>query len=329
MNYKDFSNEQEKPIEYFGVKKLLDYYGIELKLTTKNTISDLKISSVDLHRPGLALSGYLENYSSNNIQLLGHTEWNYLEAVGEDNRRQIFAKLKEYKPPIWILTSALKPHKELLEMCEITGSNLAVTELSTADFARPLQLNLETIFARKISVHANMIDIFGVGVLFIGESGIGKSECVLDLIERGHCLIGDDTIHLIRIGKLIYGKGEDIYNNYLEIRGIGFINVRSMFGVKSVRKEKRLDIILELKHWSKEEQYNRTGLDSIKNRIMDLEVPHTIIPVLPGKNIAVIAETVAMDYLLKKEGIDSSKEITDLLHKQIQQKINKKNERNQ
>jgi HPr kinase/phosphorylase len=324
MNYRDLSQVQEQTLKFFSVNDLLKLYGAELKLSLKNKFFDSRITSVDLHRPGLALTGFFGDYAYEHIQLLGHTEWNYLESVGEEQRKLIFSRLSKYKSPLWILTHGLRPHREFTDMCAAVGSSLVVTELPTVNFARPLQRNLESYFARKIFLHGSMIDIFGVGVLFIGESGIGKSECVLDLVERGHCLISDDAIDLRRIGDIIFGAGKAGFNNYIEIRGIGIVDVRSMFGVKAVRNEKRLDIILELQKWDYLEQYNRTGLDTITNKVLDLDIPHVIIPILPGKNIAVISEVVALDHLLKKEGVNSSKNINDTLLARIKQKTENK-----
>jgi HPr kinase/phosphorylase len=321
MNYRDLSKIEEKTLKSIKISDLLKLHGEELKLSLKNNISDSKITSVDLHRPGLALAGFFGDYAYEHIQLLGHTEWNYLEYVGEEQRRQIFERLSKYKSPIWILTHGLEPHKELVNMCDEVHSSLVATELPTIKFARPLQKHLENYFARKVFLHGSMIDIFGVGTLFIGESGIGKSECVMDLVERGHCLVSDDAIDLRRVDNFILGAGKHGFNHYIEIRGLGIVDIRSMFGVKSVRKEKRLDIILELQKWDAAEQYNRTGLDSITSQILDMKVPHIVIPVLPGKNIAVIAEVVAMDFLLKKEGTNSSKNINDFLLAQIKQKM--------
>jgi len=324
MNYKDLSLVPEKSIKPLSVNELLKMHGTELKLYLKNQFMDSEITSVDLHRPGLALSGFFGDYANEHIQLLGHTEWNYLESVGEGTREQIFSRLSNYKSPLWILTHGLEPHRELVEMCEKTNTPLVITDLPTINFARPLQRHLENYFARKIFLHGSMIDIFGVGVLFIGDSGVGKSECVMDLVERGHCLVGDDAVDLRRIGNFIFGAGTQGFNHYIEIRGIGIVDVRSMFGVKSVRTEKRLDIILELKKWDVAEQYNRTGLDTIMNKILGLDIPHVVIPVLPGKNIAVISEVVAMDHLLKKEGINSSQDINAFLLAQIKQKTENK-----
>ena len=324
MNYKDLSLVPEKFPKPLSVSELLKMHGTELKLYLKNQFMDSEITSVDLHRPGLALSGFFGDYANEHIQLLGHTEWNYLESIGESNREIVFSRLSNYKSPLWILTHGLEPHRELLEMCEKTNTPLVVTDLPTINFARPLQRHLENYFARKIFLHGSMIDIFGVGVLFIGDSGVGKSECVMDLVERGHCLVGDDAVDLRRVGNFIFGAGTQGFNHYIEIRGIGIVDVRSMFGVKSVRTEKRLDIILELKKWDVAEQYNRTGLDTIMNKILGLDIPHVVIPVLPGKNIAVISEVVAMDHLLKKDGINSSKDINDYLLAQIKQKTEHK-----
>ena len=325
MRYKDLSQIQEKILPPIKVSDLIKMHGAELRLSLKNNAFDSEITSVDLHRPGLALTGFFGGFAYEHIQLLGHTEWNYLEAVGEEYRKLIFSRLAKLKAPFWILTHGLEPFKELVEMCEETNIPLAVTKLPTASFARPLQRYLEGQFSRNIFVHGSMIDIFGVGTLFIGDSGIGKSECVLDLVERGHCLVADDAIDLCRIGNLVIGSGKEGVNHYIEIRGMGIVDIREMFGVKSVRKEKRLDMILELQKWDPMEQYNRTGLDDIKNKILGIDIPHFVIPVLTGKNIAVISEVVAMDYLLKKEGVNSARNLDASLKEKIKQKMDSRN----
>ncbi|MDR0516151.1 MAG: HPr(Ser) kinase/phosphatase [Fibromonadaceae bacterium] len=325
MRYKDLSQIQESEPPLIKVSDLIKDHGSELELSLKNNVSDSKITSVDLHRPGLALAGFIDDYAYEHIQLIGHTEWNYLNSVGEEYRKLIFSRLAKYKSPLWILTHGLEPFKEIVEMCETIDIPLAITKLPTVNFARPLQRHLENKFARKILVHGSMIDVFGVGALFVGDSGIGKSECVLDLIERGHCLVADDAIDLSRVGNFIFGSGKKGFNHYIEIRGMGIVDIREMFGVRSVRMEKRLDIILELQKWDPTEQYNRTGLDTITNKILGMDVPHVVIPVLPGKNIAVISEVVAMNYLLKKEGVNSARNIDDFLMMQIKQKMESKN----
>jgi len=320
MNYKNLSQVEEKITPPLKVSELIKTHGAELMMSLQNESMDSEITSVDLHRPGLALAGFVENYAYEHIQLLGHTEWNYLQDAGSKERNRIFTRLQKYKSPLWILTHGLKPFSELVEMCEIVGRPLAVTKLPTINFARPLQRHLENYFARRVFLHGSMVDIFGVGTLFIGDSGVGKSECVLDLVERGHCLVSDDAIDLKRIGNIIIGSGRIGFNHYIEIRGIGIVDVRQMFGVKSVRTDKRLDIILELQQWDSAEQYNRTGLDNITNKILGVDIPHVIIPVLTGKNIAVISEAVALNHLVKKEGVDSSQNIEEFLLKQIKQK---------
>jgi HPr kinase/phosphorylase len=243
VRYKDLSQVEGKMLPPLKVSDLIKMHGAELRLSLKNKNFDAEITSVDLHRPGLALTGFFQDFAFEHIQLLGHTEWNYLDAVGDEYRKLIFSRFAKFKTPLWILTHGLEPFKELMEMCETTSTPLAVTKMPTVSFARPLQRYLESKFSRKIFVHGSMIDIFGVGTLFIGDSGIGKSECVLDLVERGHCLVADDAIDLCRIGNLVLGSGKEGVNHYIEIRGMGIVDIREMFGVKSVKREKRLDMI--------------------------------------------------------------------------------------
>jgi len=320
--YNCFDNLEIKHREQCPVLDFWKHYQKPLKLSlhTPETSLSSFITESGIHRPGLAMSGYTAVYSAHQIQMVGSTEWSYLESVGADARQYIFLKLSEFKSPMWVLTHNLKPHKELLEMCKAQNIALVTTELSTVDFAKATQLILEEYFAPYSNVHASLVDVYGVGMLYLGDSNVGKSECVLDLVERGHRLVADDVVRISRIGNSIIGRSNSLIKHHMEIRGVGIIDVRSMFGIHAVRKTKKIEVLVELEPWKQNVTYDRTGLASSIERIMGVNIPKVLIPVSPGKSLTVISEVIAMNTLMKMNGIDTANEFNNALLKAIENK---------
>lgn len=281
----------------------------ELSLTLKTPESSLtaEILEPNLHRPGLALAGFTEVYSHQRVQVIGTTEWFYLESVGPEKRQKIFERLKAFPSPLWVLTHNAGPHEELLGMCREQNVPVCTTARETMDFCTEAQDLLEDWFAPYCSVHASLVDVYGVGMLYIGESGVGKSECVLDLVERGHRLVADDIVNLIRKGRSLIGKGNKVLGHHMEIRGIGIVDVGKLFGIRAIRNAKKVEVVVELQHWREGENYDRTGLDPIYTEAIGISIPKVVIPISPGKNITVISEVIAMNMLLKMNGVDAAK----------------------
>jgi HPr kinase/phosphorylase len=271
----------------------------------------------DLHRPGLALSGFTEVYTYQKIQVIGTTEWTFLESLDLEKRKNVFHSLKKFKPPLWIVTNNFPIHPELLEMCRSQNTPVLGTSLSTMDFCFNAQRILEDWFAPYCTVHGTLVDVYGVGMLYMGKSGVGKSECALDLVERGHRLVADDTVYLVRSGESIIGKGNQSLGHHMEIRGVGIVEMGLLFGIRAIRDIKKVEVIVELKQWQDCEMYDRTGLDEIVTDIMGVSIPKKIIPISPGKNITVISEVIAMNMLLKMNGIDVAKLFNEKLIKKI------------
>lgn len=322
MAYNALSNLEIQRRKSYPVLDLWNRYHklLQLTLCTSEATLCTDIYESDLHRPGLAMAGFTGVYSYQHIQLIGSTEWSYLEAVGADQRRAIFARLGSFACPLWVLTHNLEPHQELKDMCEERHIPLVVTAMPTVDFAKAIQRVLEEWFAPFAPVHASLVDVYGVGMLYVGASNIGKSECVLDLVERGHRLVADDVVKLVRIGNSIIGRSNSIINHHMEIRGVGIIDIRSMFGVKAVRKVKKVEIIVELQYWRGDVLYDRTGLDTQMDEVLGVQIPRVVIPVSPGKNITVISEVIAMNQLMKMDGVDAASRFNQALLDAIQKK---------
>ncbi len=300
----DIHRKRSLPVRdfYFRAKE-------ELSLTLKTPESSLatEILESNLHRPGLALAGFTEVYSHQRVQILGTTEWFYLESVGPEKRKEIFDSLKGFPSPLWVMTHNASPHEELLNMCKEQNVPVCSTARETMDFCTEVQDLLEDWFAPYCSVHASLVDVYGVGMLYIGESGVGKSECVLDLVERGHRLVADDIVNLIRKGRSLIGKGNKILGHHMEIRGVGIVDVGKLFGIRAIRNAKKVEVVVELQRWRDGENYDRTGLDPIYTEAIGIPVPKVVIPISPGKNITVISEVIAMNMALKMNGVDAAK----------------------
>ena len=324
MAYHTFDNlDIKRRVSY----PVLDFFkrcreSFQLTLYTSEASLRTELTHIGVHRPGLAMSGFLLAYKENStqIQLIGSTEWNFLESVGQEARDYIFAKLSEYDAPMWVLTHGLKPHAELLAMCQQKNIPLLSTELSTFEFAKKTQQFLEIYFAEYTTVHASLVDVYGVGMLYVGDSNVGKSECVLDLVERGHRLVSDDSVRIMRLGDVLLGSSESLIKNYMEIRGVGIINIKDMFGISSVRRKKKIEVVIELQPWRQGLSYERTGLLQSYEEILGIKVLKVAIPVAPGKSLTVISEVIAKNTLLKLSGVDSAKAFNDALLKAIQEK---------
>ncbi len=301
--------------ESFPVRDFFKCYADTLKLELVSNENTLVTNVVEatLNRPGLALAGFTDVYTYQRIQVLGSTCWAFLESQLPEQRKKIFERLARFQTPLWVLTHDLPPHDEMLEMCNRLKMPLLTTHMSTLKFVEETQGILAEWFAPTAPIQASLVDVHGVGMLVVGPSNIGKSECVLDLVERGHRLVADDMVKLTRLGNSIIGKSNHVIEHHMEVRGIGIIDIRTLFGIHAVRKVKKVEVVVELQHWQKDVDYQRTGLDKEHVELMGVPVNKVTIPVSPGKNITVIAEVIAMDVLMKLNGIDTASDFNNRL----------------
>jgi HPr kinase/phosphorylase len=264
--------------------------------------------------PGLALAGYVDRFVAERVQVLGETEITYLVSLPELERAKIATKFLSFPIPAVIITKNQTPPTELREAAAAAGVALLVTELKTAEFYRRIKTVLEAEFAETTTLHGSLADVFGVGLFFTGQSGIGKSECVLDLVERGHRLVADDLVIATRRGNdVLIGRGHELQRHHMEIRGVGLIDVPHIFGVRAVRQQKRIEVVVRLEEWNQNAVVERTGLDTKYTTILDVQIPIITVPLNPGKNITVIAEVIALNHLLRYSGINTAQEFNDRL----------------
>lgn len=293
------------------VKELLDNKGDSLcleLLTDGGTLGGV-IRDAEMSSPGLALAGYLERVPAGRLQVFGETEMSYLASIGEERAAEVLdAFLAGVEIPAIFITKGQPVPQTLIDIAARRGVPLLRSKLKTAEFYRRLKPYLEEFFAPTITMHASLADVYGVGLLFVGRSGIGKSECVLDLVERGHRLVADDVVVITQRGNdVLIGRGHELQRHHMEIRGIGIIDVRALFGIRAIRQQKRIEVVVQLEDWESAAYFDRTGLFSQEVKILGVTLPKVVIPLNPGKNITVMCEVVAMNHLLKYAGVDSAR----------------------
>ncbi len=293
------------------------------KLTplTGNLGFDKEITDKNLYRPQLALAGYVGLFNYNQIQVLGNTEFHYLNSLDDKQRLNAIKTLAQFPVPCVIITNNHQPHPEFLEICIENNIPLFSTPFETTKTFYLLSEYLDDQFAPHVVVHGSFVDVYGVGILFVGRSGIGKSEVALDLIERGHRLVADDIVMLTKKREtILMGTGTSLVQHFMEIRGLGIIDIRQMFGIRAIRFQKRLEIIVELEDWDQQTEYTRTGLDESFTSLMGVDITNIKLPIFSGKNITVIAEVIAINYLLRTYGYNAAKVFSDKLHDVIKKR---------
>lgn len=262
-----------------------------------------------INRPGLALSGFYDNFAHERIQILGRGENAYLQKLANEGKTDTLEKYFSYEMPCCVFTNNYQPTDDFLRLSEKAGCPVLQTGLSSSDFAMRIMRVMGNIFAPKKVEHGVLVEVFGIGILIIGKSGVGKSETALALIERGHRLVADDVVEIRRVsGNLLIGTGAKIVSHHMEIRGLGIINITHLFGVGAIRDKKQVQLIVELEEWDSSKTYDRIGSSEATREILGVKTPYLLIPVRPGRNIPVIIETAAMNERLKKMGYYSAKE---------------------
>jgi len=294
---------------------------LRLRMLNGEVGFDKEISDKNVHRPGLALAGYVELFTYNRVQIFGNTEIKYLQSLPLAKRLEAFQTLFTFELPCIIVTNNNTLDEEVLTLAANHHVPIFQTPFETTKLVYFISDFLDDQFSPQTVVHGSFVDVYGIGVLITGRSGIGKSEVALDLVERGHRLVADDVVMVTRKGEgILIGAGTQLVKHFMEIRGLGLIDIRSMFGIRAIRYQKRVEVVVELQEWKKEEEYTRTGLDNEVTKLLDVEVPLIKLPIFPGKNITVIVEVIALNYLLKHYGYDAARELSKRLEAVITEK---------
>jgi len=294
---------------------------LNLKPVDDGTGHSRIVISQDISRPGMALTGYMHKFLHERIQIFGETEISFLLSLSGPDREKAVNRL--FQEPVYcsIVTKGLEPPEALVKASRRTSSALFSSERDTTPLIHDLSDFLTLVFAPNTDVYGTLVEVFGAGLLCTGRSAIGKSETVLGLIERGHRLVADDRVHVRRIGNTLYGTGDRLMAHHMEIRGLGLVDVSAFYGIRSVKDRQQIHLEVKLEDWTRDNQdFDRTGLVQQVSTILDMPIPRTVIPVLPGRNLTLLLEVAVMNYLLLKKGRNVPREVEQDLISRIMQK---------
>ena len=291
---------------------------LQLEEIEPGTGLDRPVGNAEVSSPGIVLAGYVKRFSAERLQVLGETEITYLTSLDAQERKRILELFFSFPIPAVFVTKGQRLPVGLKEAASAAGIPLIRTKLKTAEFYRRIKPVLEMEFAPTATLHGSLADVFGVGLFFTGMSGIGKSECVLDLVERGHRLVADDLVIVSKRGNdVLIGRGHEMQRHYMEIRGVGLIDIPAIFGIRAVRQQKRIEVVVQLEQWNQDAIVERTGLDAETTTMLEVELPKITVFLNPGKNITVIAEVIALNHLLRYSGIHAPEAFNDRLIKKM------------
>ncbi|MFH1369278.1 MAG: HPr(Ser) kinase/phosphatase [Elusimicrobiota bacterium] len=302
--------------------------GITVSTFLKEKSEDLKLSLLagkdglsreinvfEINRPGLALTGFLEHFPQNRIQIIGALEHSYLNSIPKEKQAESLNKLLSFKSvPFFIMTRGLDIDKHVHKVFDKHNVPLLQTSLRTSQLVSNLIFYLEDKLAVSTRAHGVLVSVYGLGVLIVGNAGIGKSECALELVKRGHMLVADDIVEIRRrSGGILMGRGEEIIKHHMEVRGLGIINVRSLFGIGFILDESRIELCIRLEDWDPSKEYERVGLEERTTTVLDVKIPEVILPVRPGRNLAVLVEIASLNQRLKNQGHYTAQELNQRL----------------
>lgn len=292
-----------------NLKKVIDKMKLE-NLTPEIDVSDVHITQPDINRPALQMAGYFEHFDATRLQIIGFVEYTYMEGLSEKRKKEIYTELMSYDIPAIVYCREMKPDPIFVETAIAHHIPILSTKKSTSSFMAEIIRWLNVKLAPCISVHGVLVDVYGEGVLITGESGIGKSEAALELIKRGHRLVTDDVVELRRVSDdTLIGTAPDITKHFIELRGIGIVDVKALFGASSVKDTQQVDLVIRLEDWDKDKEYDRLGLEENFTEYLGNKIVCHNIPIRPGRNLAIICESAAVNHRQKKMGYNAAQEL--------------------
>lgn len=290
-------------------------------LTPELDISKIKVTQPDINRPALQMAGYFEHFEATRLQIIGFVEYTYMEGLPEARQKEIFERILSSEIPAIVFCRELQPNELFKEIAVSHGVPLLMSKKATSAFTAEIIRWLNVKLAPCISVHGVLVDVFGEGVLITGESGIGKSEAALELIRRGHRLVTDDAVEIRRVSdETLVGSAPDITKHFIELRGIGIVDVKTLYGVSSVKDTQSIDLVIRLEDWDKEKEYDRLGLEEEYTEYLGIKVVCHNIPIRPGRNLAIICESAAINHRQKKMGYNAAQE----LYRRVQESLTRR-----
>ena len=289
-------------------------------LTPEIDISKIRINQPDINRPALQMAGYFEHYESTRLQIIGFVEYTYMESLSDEKKEEIYSKLLSFPTPAFVFCRDLEPNQLFMQKAKEQGIPLFSTSKATSAFMAEVIRWLNAKLAPCITVHGVLVDIYGEGVLITGESGIGKSEAAIELIKRGHRLVTDDVVEIRKVSEeTLIGKAPAVTKHFIELRGIGIVDVKALFGVSSVKEDQEINLVIKLEEWSKDKEYDRLGMEEEYIEYLGNKVVCHSIPIRPGRNLAIICESAAVNHRQKKMGYNAAQE----LYKRFQENMMK------
>ncbi|CEO35118.1 HPr(Ser) kinase/phosphatase [Paraclostridium sordellii] len=303
------SERSERPVT---IRELVKDIGLDVIYMPDDV--EYYVHYQDIHRPGLQFAGYFEHFTYDRIQIVGRTEYTYFSHMDEEIRRTVLDKFFSYEVPALIVTRGLTVNEDVIQMAKKHNRVVLATKRNTTRLINKLSNYLDSKLSPMTTIHGVLVDVFGVGVLIRGESSVGKSETALELIQRGHRLIADDAVEITKVDEnILMGQSPEVLRHFMEIRGIGIIDVRSMYGIGAVKDSKVIDLVIRLESWNDTTYYDRLGLDKEYEEILGINIEKLVVPVKPGRNTSMILEVAAMNFRQKRMGYDSAKEFTKKL----------------
>lgn len=303
-------------VDKIPVETLIKDLKLEVIVEAKNNKIDITTS--DVNRPGLQFSGFYEHFAYERVQIIGKVETTFIEQLSDEVLAERADKFFAYPIPCLIVTRDLNIRQELIDAAQKYDRYLLRTKEASTKFINRLINYLDEKLAPQITIHGDLVDVYGIGVLLLGESGIGKSETALELIKRGHRLVADDAVEISKISEdKLQGSSPEIIRHFIEIRGIGILDIKTLYGVGSVRNTMNIDLVIQLEEWDEDKYYDRLGLEDEYIKFLDVKVPKLTIPVRPGRNLAIIVEVAAMNHRQKQMGYNAAHELNKKLLKQI------------
>lgn len=279
-------------------------------ITPEIDTDKIVLTHPDVNRPALQLAGFFDHFDKERVQIIGYVEQAYINTLDRARRVEVYEKLVACEIPCLVYSRSLSPDEDMIDLCKHYGVPCMVSDKTTSDLMAEVIRWLKVQLAPCISIHGVLVDVFGEGVLIMGESGIGKSEAALELIKRGHRLVSDDVVEIRRVSdETIIGSAPDITRHFIELRGIGIIDVKTLFGVESVKDTQSIDMVIKLEEWDREKEYDRLGMEDLYTEFLGNKVVCHSIPIRPGRNLAIIVEAAAVNYRQKKMGYNAAREL--------------------
>jgi HPr kinase/phosphorylase len=303
-------------MEYITLDKLIDDLKLEV-VYGANNMDEVKITGSDVNRPGLQMAGYFDKFAYERVQIIGNVEWHFFNELSEELRYERTKRMLSFPIPALVISRDLPIFPEMIELAIQYNRSILRTSLSTTKFVNELINHLDYLLAPEMTVHGVLVEVYGMGILIIGKSGVGKSETALELVKRGHRLVADDAVEIKRVEDELRGQAPDLIRHFMEIRGIGILDIERLYGVGAIKKNEFIDLVIELEFWEETKEYDRVGLDEDCIDLLGIRVQKLVIPVRPGRNLAMIVEVAARNTRQKKLGYNAAEELNNRIKDQI------------